>query len=51
MEVNGVSVKVTISIGAISLIPPFNEYERYIKLADDNLYKAKALGRNKVIIA
>jgi len=51
MEVNGVSVKVTISIGAISPIPPFNEYERYIKLADDNLYKAKALGRNKVIIA
>jgi len=51
MEVNGVSVKVTISIGAISLIPPFNEYERYIKLADDNLYKAKALGRNKVVIA
>ena len=51
MEVNGVSVKVTISIGAVSLIPPFNEYERYIKLADDNLYKAKALGRNKVVIA
>jgi len=51
MEVNGVNVKITISIGAISLIPPFNEYERYLKMADDNLYKAKALGRNKVVIA
>ncbi len=51
MEVNGVNVKITISIGAISIIPPFNEYERYLKMADDNLYKAKTLGRNKVVIA
>jgi len=51
MEVNGVNVRITISIGAISIIPPFNEYERYLKMADDNLYKAKALGRNKVVIA
>lgn len=27
MEVNGVNVKITISIGAISLIPPFNEFK------------------------
>ncbi|WP_165973940.1 GGDEF domain-containing protein [Marinitoga lauensis] len=43
-------VKFTISIGAISKIPEDIDYIKFIKIADNNLYKAKETGRNKVVI-
>ncbi|WP_227006691.1 diguanylate cyclase [Shewanella donghaensis] len=42
---------VTTSIGAITANANFSkDIDAWIKVADDNLYKAKAQGRNKVII-
>jgi len=45
---NGTPIKVTISLGVATTI---NEIapDAFIKLADDNLYKAKKGGRNKVV--
>ncbi|GAB6189349.1 hypothetical protein JCM30566_10880 [Marinitoga arctica] len=43
-------IKFTISIGAISSIPENTDYIKFIKIADDNLYKVKRSGRNKIYI-
>jgi len=41
---------VTVSIGYASMLPKHGENaEKLFKLADDNLYKAKELGRNRVV--
>ncbi|MGI2174949.1 diguanylate cyclase [Shewanella ulleungensis] len=45
------SFTVTLSIGAITANPDYaNELDKWIKIADDNLYKAKQEGRNKTVI-
>ncbi|WGS64021.1 diguanylate cyclase [Marinitoga aeolica] len=44
-------IKFTISIGAISKIPETNDYKNFLEIADNNLYQAKNLGRNKIIIS
>ena len=45
------SFTVTVSIGAITANPDYaNELDKWIKIADDNLYKAKQEGRNKTVI-
>lgn len=41
---------VTVSIGGVTLIPaPEDKYENVLKIADNMLYKAKNLGRNRVV--
>lgn len=42
-------IKVTISIGTITFNSGFESAEQLIARADENLYKAKASGRNRVI--
>lgn len=43
--------KVTVSIGAITANPDYaDELDKWIKIADDNLYQAKQDGRNKTVI-
>lgn len=46
-----VATHITASIGAYVDVPKDGEakIEQYIKLADDNLYEAKSLGRNQVV--
>ncbi|WP_418358664.1 MULTISPECIES: diguanylate cyclase [Shewanella] len=45
------SFNVTVSIGAISASAKYaDELDKWIKIADDNLYQAKQHGRNKTII-
>lgn len=45
-----VSPWVTISAGGVTLIPrPEDKMEDYLKLADNMLYEAKQLGRNRVV--
>ena len=45
------TVKVTISIGLSDTITaPKKEYSQVLKQADTNLYKAKKLGRNRVVL-
>jgi diguanylate cyclase (GGDEF)-like protein len=42
--------KTTISIGVASIFPYIDgDAESLLKLADNNLYKSKATGRNKVV--
>jgi diguanylate cyclase (GGDEF)-like protein len=48
---DGFDIKFTVSIGAISKIPDTNKYEKFIMLADKNLYKSKNSGRNKLKIS
>lgn len=48
---NNASDYVTISIGAVNLIPSRNDtMESIIKIADDRLYYAKDTGRNRVVV-
>ena len=53
----GRSVRVTVSVGAVAFHPDedsaetVNSEETLLQLADESLYRAKALGRNRVIIA
>jgi diguanylate cyclase (GGDEF)-like protein len=42
-------IPVTVSVGVASLTPEVQETPDFIKLCDDNLYSAKAAGRNKVV--
>jgi diguanylate cyclase (GGDEF)-like protein len=45
------SFKVTVSIGAITANADYNvQLDKWIKVADDNLYQAKQQGRNRTII-
>ncbi len=47
---NKVTFNVTVSIGALIADASFNSsLETWLKQADDNLYKAKELGRNRVV--
>jgi diguanylate cyclase (GGDEF)-like protein len=50
IEVEGNSVTVTVSLGVYTFIPPGEmTSDELVKLADDNLYKAKQSGRNCVV--
>jgi diguanylate cyclase (GGDEF)-like protein len=42
-------IPVTVSVGVASLTPEVQETADFIKMCDDNLYSAKAAGRNKVV--
>ncbi len=42
-------IPVTVSVGVASLTPEVQETPDFIKICDDNLYSAKAAGRNKVV--
>ena len=43
---------ITASIGAITANASYHaQLDKWIKIADDNLYQAKALGRNRVIVS
>ncbi|MGI2171308.1 diguanylate cyclase [Shewanella sp. MF05960] len=45
------SFHITVSIGAITANPDYaDELDKWIKIADDNLYQAKQDGRNKTVI-
>ncbi|GGQ21329.1 diguanylate cyclase [Shewanella litoralis] len=45
------SFHITVSIGAITANPNYaDELDKWIKIADDNLYQAKQDGRNKTVI-
>ena len=46
---NGIIIKVTISFG-VSTFHETRSIDDFIKFADNSLYKAKKLGRNKVIV-
>lgn len=49
---SGQSAKITVSIGAVSVVPDENSsYESIVKAADELLYKAKENGRNQVMSA
>jgi diguanylate cyclase (GGDEF)-like protein len=46
------SFNVTASIGAITANADYDEsLDRWLKVADDNLYKAKEQGRNQVVVS
>ncbi len=42
-------IPVTVSVGIATLTPEVQELTDFIKICDDNLYSAKAAGRNKVV--
>jgi len=42
-------IPVTVSVGIATLTPELQELTDFIKVADDNLYSAKAAGRNRVV--
>ena len=42
-------IPVTVSVGIATLTPEIQELTDFVKLADDNLYGAKAAGRNRVV--
>ena len=47
-----ISPWVTISVGGVTVLPQMGDsYEKYLKIADDMLYDAKRLGRNRVVWA
>jgi diguanylate cyclase (GGDEF)-like protein len=48
--IDGKNIQLTISIGAISQVPREKDYKNIIKKADNNLYIAKNLGRDRTII-
>lgn len=53
-DANNNKIKITVSIGAVTLIPPMDEkvsevIERTIAMADECLYEAKKSGRNRVV--
>nr|WP_126993579.1 GGDEF domain-containing protein [Thermosipho globiformans] len=48
--IDGKNIHLTISIGAVSKIPQEKDYNKIIKKANDNLYMAKNLGRDRTII-
>lgn len=47
---NCIEIKVTISIGIATMTNEVNTTEKLIEVADKNLYKAKELGRNLIVI-
>lgn len=47
---NDIEIKVTISIGIATMTRDVDTKEKLIKLADKNLYKAKELGRNLIVM-
>lgn len=46
---DGVTIPVTISVGVAGMAPDLEDPETFIKLADENLYRAKSAGRNRVV--
>ncbi|MCL2284478.1 MAG: diguanylate cyclase [Fibromonadales bacterium] len=45
------STEVTVSIGVVTLIPGnFHSIDNFISAADDALYRAKEMGRNRIIV-
>jgi len=42
-------IPVSVSVGIATLTPEIQELTDFIKVADDNLYSAKAAGRNRVV--
>lgn len=48
-KVDGIEIKVTISIG-VSILPPNESFEKILIQADEALYEAKSTGRNKVVL-
>jgi diguanylate cyclase (GGDEF)-like protein len=42
-------IRLTVSIGVASLGQDIDNIERLVHVADDNLYRAKAAGRNRVV--
>lgn len=46
----GLTIPITISLGVASLADDHENLHRLVKCADDALYKAKAAGRNKLVI-
>ncbi|MEO0185342.1 MAG: GGDEF domain-containing protein, partial [candidate division WOR-3 bacterium] len=46
-----IGIKVTISIGVAKSLKNFSSHQDFIKSADNALYKAKSLGRNRVVVA
>jgi two-component system cell cycle response regulator len=42
-------IPVTVSVGIATLTPEVQELTDFIKICDDNLYSAKAAGRNRVV--
>ncbi|HTJ43456.1 MAG TPA: GGDEF domain-containing protein [Kofleriaceae bacterium] len=42
-------IPVTVSVGIATLTPEVQEVTDFIKICDDNLYSAKAAGRNRVV--
>jgi diguanylate cyclase (GGDEF)-like protein len=42
-------IPVTVSVGIATLTPEIQELTDFIKVADDQLYSAKAAGRNRVV--
>lgn len=47
---NDIEIKITISIGIATMTKEINDMDKLINVADENLYKAKELGRNLVVI-
>jgi two-component system, cell cycle response regulator len=48
-EFEGKQIDVTVSIGVTEMTADMTEPEQFIKVADENLYKAKKGGRNRVV--
>ena len=47
---SSISTYVTLSMGIATIVPKNEtQFENLVKLADDNLYKAKELGRNTIV--
>ena len=51
VDYGGTLLKITMSFGATEWQPDDDDQDKVIKRADQNLYRAKELGRNRVVAA
>jgi diguanylate cyclase (GGDEF)-like protein len=51
VPVGGLRLAVTVSVGLCTTPPAPHELSRMISLADEAMYRAKALGRNRVVVS
>jgi diguanylate cyclase (GGDEF)-like protein/PAS domain S-box-containing protein len=51
LVVDGIAIRMTVSIGVATVTPMFDDLSHLINAADAALYQAKSAGRNRVVVA